>query len=146
MCCSSWGRKESDITERLNWTELMLLFSQHPVWLMLPLPAFFPNSNVGLWPLWCILFYSFPDLLICVIYVLKNYFSLLSAQWYSLNYTSHLQCWSLIKPNIGCITNLFCLLSHCLKNVLKIPTEIVHALESSSVNQNHATMKILSDF
>ena len=21
-CCSSWGRKESDMTERLNWTEL----------------------------------------------------------------------------------------------------------------------------
>ena len=23
-CCSSWGRKESDMTERLNWTELKL--------------------------------------------------------------------------------------------------------------------------
>ena len=23
-CCGSWGRKESDTTERLNWTELML--------------------------------------------------------------------------------------------------------------------------
>ena len=22
-CCSSWGGKESDTTERLNWTELM---------------------------------------------------------------------------------------------------------------------------
>ena len=21
MCCSPWGRKESDMTERLNWTE-----------------------------------------------------------------------------------------------------------------------------
>ena len=21
-CCGSWGRKESDMTERLNWTEL----------------------------------------------------------------------------------------------------------------------------
>ena len=21
-CCGSWGRKESDTTERLNWTEL----------------------------------------------------------------------------------------------------------------------------
>ena len=28
VCCDSWGRKESDTTERLNWTELMhiLLF------------------------------------------------------------------------------------------------------------------------
>ena len=25
-CCGSWGRKESDTTERLNWTELSLLF------------------------------------------------------------------------------------------------------------------------
>ena len=24
-CCNSWGRKESDMTERLNWTELNLL-------------------------------------------------------------------------------------------------------------------------
>ena len=23
QCCDSWGRKESDTTERLNWTELM---------------------------------------------------------------------------------------------------------------------------
>ena len=22
MCCSPWGRKESNTTERLNWTEL----------------------------------------------------------------------------------------------------------------------------
>ena len=22
VCCDSWGRKESDTTERLNWTEL----------------------------------------------------------------------------------------------------------------------------
>ena len=22
VCCNSWGRKESDMTERLNWTEL----------------------------------------------------------------------------------------------------------------------------
>ena len=25
VCCSSWGCKESDMTERLNWTELMPL-------------------------------------------------------------------------------------------------------------------------
>ena len=23
VCCNSWGRKESDMTERLNWTELI---------------------------------------------------------------------------------------------------------------------------
>ena len=26
-CCDSWGRKESDTTERLNWTELILKWS-----------------------------------------------------------------------------------------------------------------------
>ena len=26
VCCSSWGRKESDTTERLNWTELTLMY------------------------------------------------------------------------------------------------------------------------
>ena len=26
VCCDSWGHKESDTTERLNWTELILLF------------------------------------------------------------------------------------------------------------------------
>ena len=27
MCCSPWGRKESDTTERLSWTELVKLFA-----------------------------------------------------------------------------------------------------------------------
>ena len=26
-CCDSWGRKESDTTERLNWTELIYFFN-----------------------------------------------------------------------------------------------------------------------
>jgi len=36
-CCDSWGRKESDTTERLNWTELglgnILEFRNHKVWM-----------------------------------------------------------------------------------------------------------------
>ena len=28
VCCSSWGRKESDMTERLNWTE----YTINPIW------------------------------------------------------------------------------------------------------------------
>ena len=27
-CCDSWGRKESDTTEQLNWTELILCWGQ----------------------------------------------------------------------------------------------------------------------
>ena len=26
-CCDSWGRKESDMTEQLNWTKVLLIFS-----------------------------------------------------------------------------------------------------------------------
>ena len=29
-CCSPWGHKESDMTEELNWTELMLELQQRP--------------------------------------------------------------------------------------------------------------------
>ena len=25
MCCDSWGRKESDLTEQLNWTEMKVV-------------------------------------------------------------------------------------------------------------------------
>ena len=31
VCCDSWGRKESDTTERLNWTELKLFSSNTPI-------------------------------------------------------------------------------------------------------------------
>ena len=30
-CCNSWGRKESDMTEWLNWTELMFIIPREPV-------------------------------------------------------------------------------------------------------------------
>ena len=32
-CCNSWGCKESDTTETLNWTELNLLLAWQGVWL-----------------------------------------------------------------------------------------------------------------
>ena len=32
-CCNSWGHKESDTTERLNWTELMFRFAHASKWL-----------------------------------------------------------------------------------------------------------------
>ena len=38
VCCDSWGCKESDTTERLNWTELTLIFTDvelaSPTWWM----------------------------------------------------------------------------------------------------------------
>ena len=40
VCCSSWGRKESDTTEWLNWTELMdYIAHQAPL---------FPGKNTGM--------------------------------------------------------------------------------------------------
>ena len=30
VCCGSWGRKESDTTERLNWTELNITLKPSP--------------------------------------------------------------------------------------------------------------------
>ena len=43
-CCNSWGRKESDTTERLNWTELnwALKCAQMHITVM---PALFPHRN-----------------------------------------------------------------------------------------------------
>ena len=32
LCCGSWGHKESDMTERLNWTELMAFNVQMKSW------------------------------------------------------------------------------------------------------------------
>ena len=44
-CCDSWGRKESDTTERLNWTELMGLDAMILVFWMLSFkPAFSLSS------------------------------------------------------------------------------------------------------
>jgi len=52
VCCDSWSRKESDMTERLNWTELMSIESMmpsshlslcHP---LLLLPSIFPSIRV----------------------------------------------------------------------------------------------------
>ena len=47
-CCDSWGRKESDMTERLNWTELIWsyfsLFAASPATLKLPSK---PPETVG---------------------------------------------------------------------------------------------------
>ena len=39
-CCGSWGRKESDMTEQLNWTELRLVIT------------FLPRSKHLFWS-WC---------------------------------------------------------------------------------------------
>ena len=41
-CCDSWGRKESDTTERLNWTEAHRRMEQ---WIQIP--KSFPGGSVG---------------------------------------------------------------------------------------------------
>ena len=42
VCCNSWGRKESDTTERLNWTELKSKSQWHPT------PVFLSGESQGL--------------------------------------------------------------------------------------------------
>ena len=41
-CCDSWGHKESDTTELLNWTEWMLA-----IWSLVPLPFLNPAWTSG---------------------------------------------------------------------------------------------------
>ena len=42
-CCDSWGHKESDMTVRLNWTELM---QEYWSGLPFPFPRDFPNPGI----------------------------------------------------------------------------------------------------
>ena len=39
VCCSSWGRKESDMTEQLNWTELTAPYKKNHVKFTISLPG-----------------------------------------------------------------------------------------------------------
>ena len=45
VCCDSWGRKESDTTEQLNWTELNILFGSSKLRLVYSC-LFFPIFNL----------------------------------------------------------------------------------------------------
>ena len=58
-CCCSWGHKESDTTERLNWTELnwmTLRHMNHGLMLHLSFPLFWlVSGNLGRWVWACTL-------------------------------------------------------------------------------------------
>ena len=55
-CCDSWGRKELDMTERLNWIELILIFlSIHssiypPNHFPTHLPSIHPPAHLSIYP------------------------------------------------------------------------------------------------
>ena len=56
VCCSPWGRKESDTTERLNWTELnfptytaKFLLLPSPSGLLLSMTSFLPSPVAEPW-------------------------------------------------------------------------------------------------
>ena len=55
-CCDSWGRKESDTSERLTWPELNWTISSHPCYQHSPALG---NSWSIFW-LWVCLFWTFP--------------------------------------------------------------------------------------
>ena len=52
VCCSPWGHKESDMIERLNWTEasLTMRFSRQEYWSGLPFPSAEVLPNLGIKP------------------------------------------------------------------------------------------------
>ena len=53
VCCNPWGHKESDLTERLNWTELMRPHQRrqwHPTPVLLPGKSHGQRSLVGCSP------------------------------------------------------------------------------------------------
>ena len=41
VCCNSWGREESDITERLNWTEVLCSYKPTSIYII----RFNPHNN-----------------------------------------------------------------------------------------------------
>ena len=41
VCCNSWGRKESDITELLNWTEVLCSYKPTSIYII----RFNPHNN-----------------------------------------------------------------------------------------------------
>ena len=67
-CCDSWGRKESDMTERLIWSDLILAFCHHSSFFSWVYLFFFRDSLP-------ILYYStsFPWLFIFFPIDFKNY-------------------------------------------------------------------------
>ena len=50
VCCSSWGRKESDMTERLNWTELNWSHHQHSLCMNWKFSALMPFISTKFHP------------------------------------------------------------------------------------------------
>ena len=49
-CCGSWGLKESDMTERLNWTELFIdeltVSARVYFWVLCPVPLIYVSVFV----------------------------------------------------------------------------------------------------
>ena len=61
-CCNSWGRKESDTTERLNWTELMTDLCCCTAEINITLLSNYPpiqNKNKLTWICYHLVFFSF---------------------------------------------------------------------------------------
>ena len=66
-CCSSWGRKESDMTEQLNWTDLDKYASVFINWLQ----TYYWNSFS--------LYFIFSDSLLCKVLSFQSKFNLFSS-------------------------------------------------------------------
>ena len=57
VCCSPWGRKESGMTEQLNWTDLMLSYIFYLWWSTIFVYPFFSQVQwASIWPIFWTLF------------------------------------------------------------------------------------------
>ena len=52
VCCDSWGRKESDTTEQLNWTEWVLHLSFLAALVVVEASVQFPSTQSHKWLWW----------------------------------------------------------------------------------------------
>jgi len=80
-CCSPWGCKESDMTERLNWTDWGYKFSFYSRWILISSETQQGNLQTNLIPLFSSHIFTFPQFgrlkLLCLIISLQMYCSLL---------------------------------------------------------------------
>ena len=76
-CCDSWGRKESDTTERLNWTELTEWLEILSIFFMCFLAIciyFWRNIYSALWPVFKLNYWlSFCWIILYIFWVLATY-------------------------------------------------------------------------
>ena len=94
-CCDSWGRKESDTTERLNWSELkiqrkktdLIYFARNSCFFELPKVKFSGNASTA-------------NLKICYVCFLHTNHPLITEFFFFFFLSGIRWCWALLKTLI----------------------------------------------